>query len=101
MSLGCRAELFAEFAGLSLSGLERSLGVKQLLQLPAHPGHVQLRSFALLPQTLALFSQLCSRRSQLLTLLPALGLHLCSIRQQRFHTTHHRVHLILRHRLEG
>lgn len=69
------SQLPAEFTCLPLLGFNGSLGVHQLVQLPADVGHVQLGGLTLLLQASTVQSQLRCSHGELLAAITALGLH--------------------------
>lgn len=91
------SQLLAQFARLPFPGLECSLGVQQLVQLPADAGHVQLGGLALLPQASRLHPQLRGGDGKLLASLPALHLHPPGIAEEGLHAYCHRLPLVLWH----
>lgn len=93
-SLAC-SQLLAELSGLPLSGLEGGFGVHQLVQLPADPGHVELRGLALLPEGGRLRPQLRGGHGELLAALAALHLHPLGVVQEGLHAHRHRVALVV------
>lgn len=83
------SQVLAEFTRLPLPGLERSLGVHELVQLPADARHVELRGLALLPEGGRLHPQLHGGRGELLAALSALRLHPLGVAEEGFYAHGH------------
>lgn len=82
-------QLLAEFTRLPLPGLEGSLGVHQLVQLPADAGHVELGGLALLSEGGGLHPQLRGGHGELLAALSALQLHPLGVAEKGLHAHSH------------
>lgn len=82
-------QLLAEFTRLPLPGLEGSLGVHQLVQLPADACHVELGGLALLSEAGGLHPQLRGGHGELLAALSALQLHPLGVAEKGLHAHSH------------
>lgn len=99
VSIAASSQVLAEFTRLPLPGLERSLGVHELVQLPADARHVELRGLALLPEGGRLHPQLRGGHGELLAALLALRLHPLGVAEEGLYAHGHRLPLLFRHNL--
>lgn len=88
-SAASSSQVLAEFTRLPLPGLERRLGLHELVQLAADARHVELRGLALLPEGGRLHPQLRGGHGELLAALSALRLHPLGVAEEGLYAHGH------------